>query len=78
MTADLSQRSAKLRALQDLFSATHDTEDLLAILDEADGDLDLTIARIAEGTSLLMLCHVYIYISISMGCIYVAYPWSTG
>ncbi len=65
MTTALTQRSEKLRALQDLFSATHDTEDLLAILEEADADLDLAISRIAEGVSYIYV----VYLCVLSGCI---------
>lgn len=44
-----SKYSAKLPTLKVLFSDWSD-DDLLFVLEEANGDLDLTIDRISEGT----------------------------
>ena len=45
----ISTKESKLASLKLLFSTNFDDNDLLSILEEAQDDLDLAIARISEG-----------------------------
>lgn len=44
-----SQYNAQLVSLRELFSETWNDEDLLSVLQEVQGDLEIAISRISEG-----------------------------